>query len=674
MSYLPQLNTIAKSSALQEEFRGLNHNNFLDDAELYDMKNMSVDNYPYASPRRKRGVFKDSNGNTFGKYTYKTGATAYCNGIATKQGFCFVEGNRFYYKSNEDSVYHDIGEVSNGEKQFVSLGAYILIFPDKKYFWSLMYQHYENTEENNKWLDAHGLKRSEYFGNLEANVQFSTVKMNMCNVYGEDYTFDYVQKDMPDENKVTVENGTMWLDISSSPAKMMEYSSSYSGWLEITSNYIKITVEGDITELFKNYDGVSITGFPEILKDFNGSTVMYNVEKTEDNSHSYMVVPGILTPQEVAEADKNITFNSSDNSITYTANINNGAERISVKRTVPNMDFVCELDNRIWGCSNENHEIYSSKLGDPFNFNCFLGLSTDSYVATIGSDGDFTGCISHLGYVLFFKEDCVHKIYGTKPTNYQITNVALRGVQRGCERSMCIVNETLFYKAKNGVMMYQGSLPECISDELGTEYYMEAVAGSCGNKYYISMKDSKGSWWLFVYDTATGLWHKEDNTHFKYTLTTLTEMYYIDGDDYSLNTILGTGEEFSVKRLVNSNLNTPSEYVTTKYVIEPEKDFDWSMESGDLYAGTIDNKYISKLRILMQLQKDTIINIFLKYDNEKDWHCVCTKKYKYSGSTKNTYNIPIIPRRSHRMKMKISGVGYCLIQAIARSVEQGSEL
>ena len=674
MSYLPQLNLTAKQSVFQEEFRGLNHNNFLDNAEFYDMKNMSVDNYPYASPRRKRGIFKDSNGNTFGKYTYKTGSTAYCNGIATKQGFCFVEGNRFYYKSNNDSVYHDIGEVSNGEKQFISLGAYILIFPDKKYFWTLMYQHYENTEENNKWLDAHGLKRSDFFGDLEATAQFSTIKMNMCNVYGEDYIFDYVQKDMPNEDEVTVENGTMWLDISSTPAKMMEYSSSYSGWLEIASNYIKITVEGDITKSFKSYDGVTMTGFPEILKDFNSSTVMYTVEKTEDGFHSYMVVPGILTPQTVAEADDNITFNSSDNSITYTADIRNGAERISVKRTIPDMDFVCELDNRIWGCSNENHEIYSSKLGDPFNFNCFLGLSTDSYVATIGSDGDFTGCISHLGYVLFFKEDCVHKIYGTKPTNYQITNVALRGVQRGCERSMCIVNETLFYKAKNGVMMYQGSLPECISDELGTEYYTEAVAGSCGNKYYISMKDGKGVWWLFVYDTSTGLWHKEDNTHFKYTLTTLTEMYYIDGDDYSLNTILGTGEEFSVKRLVNSNLSTTSEYTTTKYTIEPEKDFDWSMESGDLSSGSIDNKYISRLRILMQLKKDTIINVFLKYDNEKEWHCVCTKRFKYSGNTKNTYNIPIIPRRSHRLKIKISGVGDCLIQAIARNIEQGSEL
>ena len=667
-SFLPQLNQTNKTQLLQEEFRGLNHNNYLDETELYDMKNMSVDNYPFASPRKKRGVFKTKDGSTFGKFTYDTGMTSYCNGIATKQGFCFVEGNRFYYKSNDDNIYHDIGEVEDGEKQFVSLGAYILIFPDKKYFYSLMYMHYDDEE----WLNKHGLKKSDYFGNLESKAEFSKVKMNMCNVYGEDYKFDYVQKNMPDDdNGDSVENGTMWLDISSTPAKMMEYSSSYSGWLEITSNYIKVTVDGDVTAKFKAYDGVTLSGFPEILDNFNSATVFYNVE--EDGLQSYFVIPGILTPQSVAESDKHITFNSSDNSITYTASPSEGAKNIVAERKIPNMDYVCELDNRLWGCSNENHEIYSSKLGDPFNFNCFMNLSTDSYVLTIGSDGDFTGCIAHLGYVLFFKEDCIHKIYGTKPTNYQVTTVALRGLQKGSSKSLCIVDETLFYKSKNGVMMYQGSLPECISDNIGTESYSDAVAGSCGNKYYISMKDTKGLWWLFVYDTVTGFWHKEDNTHFKYTLTTLTELYYIDGDDFSLKTVNGTGDTFSVKRLTESTENG-AVYKTTEYAIFPENDFEWSIESGDLYSNSIDNKYISKLRILMQLQKDTKLSIYFKYDNDSEWHHISTKSYKYLGSIRDTYNLPLIPRRARRLRVKIIGIGDCLIQAIARSVEQGSEL
>lgn len=720
MSYLPQLNSINKSQSVQQEFRGLNHNNFLDETELYDMKNMCVDNYPYASPRKKRGTFKDENGDTFGTYTYENGKAVMCNGIATKQGFCFVEGTGFFYKSNTDNVYRYVGEVEDGEKQFVSLSSYILIFPDKKYFNSFQYI---NQDKPNEWFEERGLEKTDFFGSLEAEFTGSTpITLNMCNVYGEDYEFKFVSKNEPEED---VDNGDMWLDISSSPAKMMQYSEAYSGWLEITSNYIKITFSADITKYFNGYDGVTISGFPKALDDFNSATVIYQTEKNE-NGTSYIVLPGIISPQ--SDIESHIIFNATEtninNSIEYYPTLyketitelqesgkkkitinyyansdysskvystertedsdesdSSNTERetesltnISVKRSVPDMDFVCELDNRLWGCSNENHEIYSSKLGDPFNFNFFLGLSTDSGVITIGSDGDFTGCIAHLGYVLFFKENCVHKIYGTKPTNYQVTNVTLRGVQQGCEKSMCIVNETLFYKAKTGVMMFQGSLPECISDELGTDSYSDAVAGYCGNKYYISMKNSSGIWDLYVYDTVTGFWHKEDNTRFKYTLSTQTELYYIDGND-SLMTVGGTGDAFSVERLLPTSLDgKPSEYDTKTYSIEKESEFEWSIESGDLYSSSIDNKYISRLRILMELRRDTKINVYLKYDNDKKWECVCTKRFKYLGSTKNTYNIPVIPRRSRRMKIKISGTGECLIQAIAKSVEQGSEL
>lgn len=720
MSYLPHLNTTSKMQSVQEEFRGLNHNVFLNDTELYDMKNMSVDNYPFASPRKRRGKFKTDNGDIFGSFTYESGVKVHCNGIASKQGFCFAEGTGFYYKSNTDNTYRYVGELSDCDKQFVSLGSYILIFPDKKYFDSFQYI---NRDKPNEWFEERGLERKAFFGSLEAEFKSATpVAMNMCNVYGEDYEFKFVSKNEPADDEV--ENGDMWLDVSTSPAKMMQYSQTYSGWLEITSNYIKLTFTSDITRKFSGYDGVTLSGFPKALKDFNSATVLYQTGKNEDGS-SYVVVPGIISPQ--TDIESHILFDdtqaNTNNSIQYyptlykemitqqigTTNAKmttihyytdseysnpvyteemrvdfstpSGTVRaadtltdISIARKIPDMDFVCELDNRLWGCSSENHEIYSSKLGSPFNFNCFLGLSTDSGVITVGSDGDFTGCVAHLGYVLFFKEDCVHKIYGTKPTNYQVTNVALRGVQKGSERSICIVNETLFYKSKSGVMMFQGALPECISDELGTEYYSDAVAGACGNKYYISMKDSENKWQLFAYDTTTGLWHKEDNTHFKFTLTASSDLYYIDGDDLSLNTILGKGDAFSVERLFDSTLTDNAQYVTDMYHIEREEAVEWSLESGDLYSNSIDNKYISRLRILLELKKDTKINVYLKYDNEKSWKCVCTKSFKYAGSTRNTYNIPIVPRRSRRMKIRISGVGDCLIQAIAKSIEQGSEL
>src|SRR5699024_8801601 len=97
-------------------------------------------------------------------------------------------------------------------------------------------------------------------------------------------------------------------------------------------------------------------------------------------------------------------------------------EPVTVSREIPDMDFLTESENRIWGCSSKNHEIYACKLGDPTNWNCFEGISTDSYSATIGSDGDFTGACTHLGNVLFFKEDSIHKVWGSRPADFQIAN------------------------------------------------------------------------------------------------------------------------------------------------------------------------------------------------------------------------------------------------------------
>ena len=115
-------------------------------------------------------------------------------------------------------------------------------------------------------------------------------------------------------------------------------------------------------------------------------------------------------------------------------------EPITIKRTVPDMDFYTVSENRLWGCSSKNHEIYASKLGSFRNFNCFDGVSSDSCAATIASDGDFTGAITYLGYVMFWKENAVYKVYGNRPSNFQIVEGMLRGVAKGCGKSLCIVN------------------------------------------------------------------------------------------------------------------------------------------------------------------------------------------------------------------------------------------
>lgn len=122
-----------------------------------------------------------------------------------------------------------------------------------------------------------------------------------------------------------------------------------------------------------------------------------------------------------------------------------------ISKPLPAMDFVVEHNNRLWGCSSENHEIYCSKLGSAVEWGNYDGISTDAWAATIGSDGDFTGACVYADSVLFFKENCVHIVYGTKASNFTVSTIRLRGVQKESGGSLCISGGLLYYKAPEGV-------------------------------------------------------------------------------------------------------------------------------------------------------------------------------------------------------------------------------
>ena len=314
---------------------------------------------------------------------------------------------------------------------------------------------------------------------------------------------------------------------------------------------------------------------------------------------------------------------------------------IRITRKVPDMDYVCESNNRIWGCSSAKHEIYSSKLGDPMNWNNFEGISTDSYAMTVGSDGDFTGCIGHLGNVIFFKEDIIHKIYGNTPSNYQINTYALPGVERGSTGSICTINETLYYKGRKGVYAYDGSVPVFLSDAFGDDIYKNAHAEQYEGKYYVSMKNGTNTA-LMVYDPALQLWHKEDDTEMKLATYGDGKLYYIDREN-QLRTIADDGEK---------------------------EVFDWTLESGDMMEGTFNMKHISKLMFHVHLDEGAVMEVYMKYDSDPMWK----REYTLRNARKKTYLIPIIPRRCSQFRYRIAGYGKFRLYGISKYVEEGSEI
>ena len=559
----PEMQEQRTTRDMIDVFGGYNHNLRINDGEFYDMTNLSSAHYPVLSPRPKRGLYA---------------APSITQGMVAKDSLCYVDGGDFIMNEYRISMGLTVDKDDNGNiipKTLISMGAYVIIMPDKKYI---------NTAN-----------LSDY-GKIEAEVVTSSATtFELCTVDGAAYDNVEVGSTAPTDTT------KMWIDTSSTPHSLKQYTSTNSMWSTIPTTYIKISSTG-IGVPFSVYDGVTITGV-ENVADLKSPT---NAVIWAKDDH-YIVVKGIL--------DAVVTQETA----------------ISVTREMPNMDFIIESENRLWGCRYGDavngdmvNEIYACKLGDFKNWNCFMNISTDSYVASVGTDGQFTGAITHLGYPLFFKETCVHKVYGNYPANYQIQTTACRGVQKGCSRSLAIVNEVLYYKARSAVCAYDGSLPVEISSALGDVTYGNAVAGSLGNKYYISMQDTSNVYHLFVYDALKGMWHKEDNTQPIDFCNCRGDLYYIDRKDGHINTILGSG--------------------TTDTA--PIK---WMAETGVIGTDSPDKKYISRIDVRMKLDIGTRVYFFIQYDSSDEWEHIFTM----TGVNLRSFAIPIRTNRCDHMRLLI---------------------
>ena len=111
---------------------------------------------------------------------------------------------------------------------------------------------------------------------------------------------------------------------------------------------------------------------------------------------------------------------------------------------------------------------------------------------------------------------------------------------------MCIRDR--FYKGRNGVYAYSGGTPELLTENFGTRRFFDAVGGTDGERYYISMRTEKGDWELYVFDTLRAIWLREDATH-------ALDWAYLDGTLYFLDGATGklmtTGQDYSEEGLVN---------------------------------------------------------------------------------------------------------------------------
>lgn len=308
---------------------------------------------------------------------------------------------------------------------------------------------------------------------------------------------------------------------------------------------------------------------------------------------------------------------------------------IEVMRLCPDLACVMEHGNRLWGASDDDNTIRCSKLADPTNWEYYQGESLDSYAATQGTEGAWTGCAAYSTHLLFFKENYIHKVYGSYPAQFQIAVQEANGVELGSMKSIVIIEDFVFYKSRIGIMCYSGDRPELVSGTFAANTYRNAVAGANRRKYYVSMQNTNDAYEMLVFDTALNVWHREDFT--KAECFCFWDEQLLFADDQGNVWAVDGGDT------------------------KDEKQLTWFAELGPFTEYLEDKKVISKIKARYVLEPGARVETFLKTDNN-DYEMVG----EFDDELESHGMIRIIPQRCDKYWVRFEGRGRCRIESIVR--------
>ena len=743
--YAPKLYDLEISRDTIQEFRGYNHNLRIGDNEFFDMKNLTGKYYPVLSPRNKRGVYYNDGGDI--------------EGIIAKDELVTIRDNDVFYGNqyiftlvNPDHAYN--------ERQLISMGAYVIIFPDMEYlntadlsYGSCFEESFNYSGDTTFQLLGDDSSPISAYNMIWGNEFFprgilyidptpdSEYALYGVPANGSSFTHgnNYVEYDVTvDANKgwnvygqynlfrVESRNGGMVLipnttqDYTAYEEHIEKIHEKMSSGLELVFGDIIIsaTVNGTTWErtirLKTKYDntgdrkffrsgieigdrrmwykdGIALSQICTKVEDTPEGTynspscwidertrvrVKTNVEFTEklrkiiegkeshlisiteafaDNGYTYPLVNAYNDTKKLAIASVEI-INGEDVDVygylDYWNSIKEQDAYIDMQISAMEMkfDYMFEANNRLWACRyGEDYkgdfvnEIYASARGSFRSFYKFDNTADESYILSLGSSGAFTGVANFGGYPVFFKENYCHIIHGTYPSSFQLTTETGAWVASGSNKSVCVDDGVIYFHGKDGIYAYDGASKQKISEALGTDRYRDAVGGIINGKYYVSMRDSSDTYTLFVFDRASGMWHKEDSTQAVFFAPFKGDLYMVD-NKYCISTINGSQGVL-------------------------EGDVEWYAESGRIGFITPDSKYIGKIQLKMLIPVGSSIKVYIQYDSDGYWEF----KGAVEGKNALSFNLPIMPRRCDHFSIKLSGKGECKVFSITKTYETGGE-
>lgn len=596
--FYPQIEENNNSRSLINAWYGYNHTYRTNPGEFFDMENMSTELFPVGSVRKVRCKLTDLDDESM-------------RGIIQVDNDVYVLYDRYLWNLSTD-VQTDIEDIMGddweSEQTLLMMGSYLAMFPLNAYI-------------NLNDLEDRGRMESKFTCPTGKEITFTP-----CNYDGSSLDNLTISDISPEGAK----HGDHWLCTNEGEEGTYYYDGYDSMWKPLATSYIKIGIPGvNLSDYFEEGDAVFLNSR---ISEINNGSVIQKIE------NDYIVVIGFM---------KKLTYTD------YTST----SWTLEIERKLPTLDYVCTCNNRVWGCHYgiENgevvNEIYCSKLGDFKNWYVYQGLSTDSFAITVGDMGAFTGCIAFEGNPYFFKERVCYRMYGKIPSEFQIVDKHLEGVQRGSSKSLCIVDNAIFYKGINNVIAFDGANPTVVSAALGNEMYFDGIAGANNNKYYLYCKTDRNKGNIFVYDTLTGLWTKESKEDFiQFTQSVEGQLYAI-----TKNNVYGLGSK-------NNSIYLRDERVDEEWT-------SWYAETGEMGYEYPDYKYVSRITLRAYVPSRSEVEVLISYDDRPYDAVGVIRGHDDIGSQSLAFN----PFRCDHFKMMLKGHGEVRLYSLAMTTEYGSE-
>ena len=581
------------------------------DYEMSDCKNMGVDNYPYASPRKPREHLLNS---SFAKRIYKIeNGHIYYTHLTFGYLLCYSESDGTYTPLQ----YTD----ENGDTKNILIGDCTCTNNYDKC--SIFYPAMMYTDENGKPVQIdYPLKYGEI---PDVNNWCVSYHDNFLSAWIVSSKSVYIEE--PSQRQITI-----YMVLPEKSSGNYVYPHTYSN-IDINNRYLPklhVKIYGSDGNVKKyTVDGTKYN-YIEVAAEVSSRKNTYTVNIPDDVT---------LEKGDYIEIELGLYFSNNDYSTdVINANIKYalsadwyiGKNSNNVNAAVRTLKYGVVYNNRIVGVNG--NDIRASALGDFTNFWEYADeagnpSATGAYATDVGSAGDFTGICVYNNMVMLFKKDIVYEMYGSMP--YTITKLC----STGCvdNDSICEIDGMLYWASPKGIVRYSGGVPVVISNQIDIDTSGNCKAGTDGRRYYVY--DGK---LIYVYDTLYGIWHIEDGKEVRAFYNDINCLYMVSDDGiYRLN----SGEE----------------------------EVEWEFTTKDYTFSSAERKNLSKLWVRTHMSRMSQLEVYVRQDGG-DWIRAAVK----TAEKDEMFDFKLRIRKCDSFTLKFKGKGDVRILDIHGKVTVGT--